>query len=48
MGVSASMRAAKRSRSASVSPSTRTNVPVDCSPAIVAAASSSGRAVSIQ
>ena len=43
-----STRAAKRSRNSSVSPGTRMKVPVDCSPAMIAAASSSGKAVSIQ
>jgi len=46
--VSSSTRAACASRSSSVSPGTRTKVPVDCSPAIVAAAWASGKAVSIQ
>ncbi|WBY07897.1 hypothetical protein PIB19_22025 [Sphingomonas sp. 7/4-4] len=44
---SSSTRAACASRSASVSPGTRMKVPVDCSPAMVAAACSSGKAVSM-
>jgi hypothetical protein len=47
-GVMASTRAAARALSSGVSPGTGTKVPEDCSPASIAAASSSGQAVSIR
>lgn len=46
--IKSSTRAACPARSSSVSPGTRTKVPVDCSPAIVSAACCNGKAVSIQ